>query len=281
MITEERAQSLASERQPSIRKGRQSSHPYVFPPAFEIAVTEGSRASDPGSAAYVAEWNRVIVEQLGLVEQERQRIAADLHDGLGQSLCLLARSLRNLASVAAARGTESIDQQLGQITRNVDGMLADLRRTAMNLRPSMLDDLGLVATLSWFLRDVESSCPGLEVQRRVDVKESEVPDDLKTPIFRIIQEAFANAIKHASAARLELSLRKRYDSLVLIVRDDGKGFETPKRGTAQAGGAGFGLRTMQARAEGSCGRFRIRSAPGQGTVVQVEWTGVYTAVPKV
>ena len=281
MITQERAESLATERQPAARKGQQPGSGYLFPDSLEIALPgEDTRTQEVLPAAYTAEWNRFLVEQLTLVEQERQRIAADLHDGLGQSLCLLARSLRQLASRAGNAAGCAIDDQLSQITHSVDGMLAELRRTAMNLRPSMLDDLGLLATLSWFLRDVESSCPGLQVQRRIQLVESDVPDGLKTAIFRIVQEAFTNALKHAQAGRLDVTLRKRYDRLQLRVHDDGKGFELPAAMGVREAGCGFGLRSMRARAEGSGGQFQIKSTPGQGTQVQVEWGSIYASVPK-
>jgi len=271
VITDDRIQAaLRTGRVPSVRRSKAAAPRY--PDLFDIALPAEDTESLVG-AAYVpaADWKGFLAEQLTLVEQERQRIAADLHDGLGQSLCLLARTLRHLASAATGEGAAALQAQLAQMTRSVDEILADLRRTAMNLRPSMLDDLGLLPTLSWFLRDLESSCPGFQVVGRIHVTEGDIPEGMKTAVFRIIQEASTNALKHSRARKLEVSLRRRGSRLHLSISDDGRGFELPAALGVREADYGFGLRSMRARAEGSGGALTIKSAPGQGTRIGVEW----------
>jgi len=271
VFTDERVRSVARDGR---RRAGAAAEAERYPDLFEIDLPpEASRVVGVIGAAYAPAADRrgFLADQLVLVEQERQRIAADLHDGLGQSLCLLARTLRHLASTATGEGVAALQPQLAQMTRSVDEMLAELRRTAMNLRPSMLDDLGLLPTLSWFLRELESGCPGFRVIGRVQVAEMDVPDALKTAIFRIVQEASTNALKHSRARKLEVSLRRRNGSLQLSICDDGAGFELPAALGERESDYGFGLRSMRARAEGSGGQLLIKSAPGQGTRISVEW----------
>lgn len=289
MITQERVQPATSERRPSARSGKAPSgfglgDVLDLPVGPTHALQQGARPYVEGAYVSAAEWQRLLGDQLSLVEQERQRIAADLHDGLGQSLCLLSRSLGQLKTVVAGHTEGVLSGQLtdtlNQISRSVDGMLSDLRRTAMNLRPSVLDDLGLLPALSWLMRDVETSCPGLQIERRIQVTEADVPDALKTAIFRIVQEALTNALKHAGARKLAVCLKKRYDRLFLCICDDGRGFELPSVEDARRAGGGVGLRSMQARAQSSGGQLSVQSAPERGTRIEVRWAGIYRPVAK-
>ena len=96
----------------------------------------------------------------------------------------------------------------------------------MNLRPATLDDLGILATLSWYFREFEAACPGVKLERDISVQEADVPDGLKISIFRIVQEATSNALKHAGATRIKVCLlRGEGGSLQLSIEDNGRGFD--------------------------------------------------------
>ena len=141
----------------------------------------------------------------------------------------------------------------------------------MDLRPPLLDDLGLLATFNWLIREFQKRTPGLKVEQQFEVEEQAIPAALRTVIFRITQEALNNIAKYSGADWVQLSLRKTKGTLVLIVRDNGRGFEIEKALTKEGTERGLGLASMRERSELSGGTFSIESSPGQGTVVQVTW----------
>ncbi|HEX9011363.1 MAG TPA: ATP-binding protein, partial [Holophagaceae bacterium] len=140
----------------------------------------------------------------------------------------------------------------------------------MALRPSTLDDLGLIATLAWFSREFQSTYPHIQVDHAIEVEEAEVPDPLKTTIFRIVQEAMNNAAKHSQASRITLALRVVFGALQLVVADNGVGFK-PGEPRRQDASGGFGLAFMRERAELFGGAFVVTSGVGVGTEVTAQW----------
>ncbi|MFD1662388.1 GAF domain-containing protein [Streptomyces caeni] len=194
-------------------------------------------------------------------EAERRRLAADIHDGITQRLC----SLRFHLDAAAGALHESVDFAAAQLVRAQQ--LADLTseeaRAAINdLRPPVLDDLGLADSLASLARSVA----GLEVV--VDAEECELPDHVAIALYRIAQEALQNVVKHAGCTRTYLSVATTADEVILRVRDDGCGFD---RGSMAFGEApatdGYGMTSMEERAELIGGRLEVRSRPGEGTTV--------------
>ena len=214
---------------------------------------------------------RLSAQHLTIEETERRRIAADLHDGLGQSLSLVKLSIDNVASLLSAGQPEKAAECLDWLKLKVGDVGDELRQIAMNLRPSTLDALGIIDTLSWYSREFESACPGVTIERDVRVGEVDVPNFLKTPIFRIFQEASSNAIKHAGANRIKVALTKRRGILELSIEDNGHGFDPAAVSESDGSTRGLGLQTMKERAELSCGIYELTSAPGQGTRVRVRW----------
>lgn len=212
---------------------------------------------------------RLSAQHMTIQENERRRIAADLHDGLGQSLGLVMVSLENLANLLSRGEPEEAAECLDRLKPRVRNTLDELRRIAMNLRPATLDSLGILATLSWHLREIEAACPGIKIERSFSVDEADVPIELRTPIYRILQEAGSNAIKHGGADRITVRLCQARGALELVIEDNGKGFDPD----ALTGGQnrGLGLQNMRERAELSCGIYDITSAPGKGTRVRVRW----------
>jgi signal transduction histidine kinase len=141
----------------------------------------------------------------------------------------------------------------------------------MELRPPMLDDLGLVPTLTWFLREYENAASGVKLQRDFNIREQDVPEPLKITLFRILQEATSNIIKHADATRVRICLNRRDEVLHLMIEDNGRGFEPDNLACPEPSGRGLGLLSMKERASHSSGIYRIESAPGKGTSIQIWW----------
>jgi two-component system NarL family sensor kinase len=209
---------------------------------------------------------------LAVLESERRRIALDLHDGLGPLLTLIKLQVTHAARLLADRhGSEApAVLALQQAGEHVARAFDELRRTVMALRPAMVDDLGLLPTLGWLVREFERSEAGIAIEGNFAVEESDIPSDLRIVIFRICQEALNNVVKHARASRVTLLLAHRGDCLVLRVADDGCGLAEPPAALLRR--AGGGLAGIVRRTAGSGGACNVESGPGDGTRITVCWT---------
>lgn len=208
---------------------------------------------------------------LSIQERERQRIALDLHDVLGQSLTLIQLSLEDTSRLLAANETSEAAGQLQRLKLKVSDTFDEVRRIAKDLRPSMLDDLGVLATLSWFFREIGTTCPDMTIEKDFDVREADIPASLRIVIFRIVQEATGNIIKHAHADRIRVALSSTDGVLHFSIEDDGRGFDLAAMSRRNSLEKGLGLLSMQERAELSGGNCEITSVPGRGTRICVSW----------
>lgn len=223
------------------------------------------------SCGQQTELQRLSVCLLEAQESERRRIATDLHDVLGQSLTIIKLFLDESVMLLAANETSSAAESLEQVRLKVKDAFGELRRVAMNLRPAIIDDLGILATLSWFFREFEMACQGMHVEKSFSIQEGSIPVPLKIIIFRIIQEATNNIVKHAKASRVQVSLKRIGDTLHLSISDNGDGFDPMEAGKSRPSGKGLGLLSMKERAELSGGTYVMESRAGQGTRVNVSW----------
>jgi len=200
-------------------------------------------------------------------ETERKRIASELHDSIGQSISAVKFSVENALCEIEERSLHSGSTHLHNAIAKLRDTMDEVRRISLDLRPSMLDDLGLIATINWFFRDMQSLVPEVTFSKRIEVEEEEIPVDRKIVIFRILQEALNNIGKHAHADHVTVLLAKPDDTLVLSIEDDGLGFAMESLPVAH----GFGLNSMRERANLSGGSFTLDSTPGSGTVIRVLW----------
>lgn len=200
---------------------------------------------------------------LRLQEAERGRISRELHDSVGQSLTALKMQLELLEG-EAARDSASLQARLAELKGLADRALQEVRQLSRLLRPQMLDDLGLLATLRWLARTVHQQS-GIDVRLAVSGVEERLDPDLETLLFRVVQEALTNTVKHARAATAEVDLRRQGDRLVLRIQDHGTGFDVARFLEGREEDPGFGLRGMRDRVHLFGGAFEARSAPGEGT----------------
>jgi len=205
-------------------------------------------------------------------EDERKRIALDLHDGLGQILNLIKLSIENTARIAPMATNDAVVDALQQIVPQVKEALVEVRRVSMELRPPMLDDLGILPTLTWLLREFESTCGHIAVDKQFKLSEPDVPAPLKITLFRIVQEATNNIVKHAGASQVRVCLERNGDLLSLLVADNGCGFDSANVVCSEVTGRGLGLLSMKERAVSSGGSYRLESIHGQGTRIHVTWS---------
>lgn len=202
-------------------------------------------------------------------EDERKRIARELHDQTGQSLNALVFGLKT-----AEAALESDEENARQVVARLKGAAADtvreLQSTIYDLRPSLLDDLGLIPALRWFAES-RVEVAGIVVSLRVSGFERRLFSDVETTLFRIAQEALTNVVKYASAGHVQIILGFEPQGVTLEIRDDGCGFDAAQVfDSRDDSGRGLGLLGMRERAELLGGRLTIVSKPGEGTCVRVE-----------
>lgn len=203
---------------------------------------------------------------LEVQEAERRSLARELHDEIGQALTAVKIHLQSLLlRPESLRHGPPIEEAV----RVVDEALGKVRGLALELRPAQLDDLGLVAALRWFV-DRQSRAAGFPIALEADTIPGRLDPTVETACFRIAQEAVTNALRHARARSIGVSLRWERGALELAVRDNGAGFDVG-RARSGAGEPSLGLAGMEERATLAGGCFEVRSAPGQGTVVRARF----------
>jgi signal transduction histidine kinase len=194
-------------------------------------------------------------------EDERRSISRELHDEVGQSLSALIVEAGNTAATLPDGQAAEARERLESMRSIAQRCLAAVRNMSLLLRPSMLDDFGLVPALEWQAREVQKRS-GLRVTVRADDEAGELPDDHRTCIFRLAQETLHNITKHAQAKNAHLTLVREAESVRLTVEDDGHGFDSERT-------RGLGLLGMSERVARLRGSFDIDSSPGNGTRVTV------------
>jgi signal transduction histidine kinase len=196
-----------------------------------------------------------------LQEEERRHLARELHDEIGQAL---TAAKINLQSVTA-NGDDATSARLQETSGILDRLLGQVREISIDLRPSMLDDLGLVPTLRSLL-DQQGRRASVAVHFSAKNMPENLTPEIQTTCFRMAQEAITNALRHADATRLDVDLHRDDGNLWLVIRDNGKGFDAK---SVQAQAVGLGLIGIKERAALVGGRARIISSSGEGTTIEV------------
>ncbi len=192
-------------------------------------------------------------------EEERRAISRELHDEVGQSLSALLMEAGNAARVP---DTAEVRRHVDSIKKLAEASVQVIRNMTLLLRPSMLDDFGLVPALEWQAREI-SKRTGLRVQVAAEDSAGDLPDELKTCIYRVVQEALHNCARHSQAKSVRVVVEQERSKILLTVEDDGRGFDVRRT-------RGLGLIGMEERVNHLGGVFQVRSAPGSGTRVAVE-----------
>lgn len=200
-------------------------------------------------------------------EEERRRLARELHDGIGQILTALANQLQRIHDDARVTENLGLGQRLADALEITRGALHDTRELSRLLRPTLLDDLGLEAALNWLGRTL-SERAGIRIEVHSTLGERRLAADVETLVFRITQEALTNVMRHSAASEVQILLACGGGILKLQVRDDGRGFDPETVVAAQSGH--FGLVGMRERAARLGATLTIDGQPGRGTTVEVK-----------
>jgi signal transduction histidine kinase len=207
---------------------------------------------------------------LSAQEEERKRVAGEIHDTIGACLSAVKFKVEDVLRQTEQNLLASAEP-LRTIIPVVQESIDECRRIQMDLRPPMLDDIGILATLSWFCRRYQTIYSGIRIEQKMAIREDEIPNAMKIVIYRVTQEGMNNISKHSKADRVSLSLRKLDDKLELILQDNGRGFDREKADSQGSTRRGLGLSTMRERVELSRGSFAIESTEGEGTIIRASW----------
>ena len=239
--------------------------------AYEPAA---NRIANTVGGSFVEERERVIRRQrevmqiLNVQEEERKRISRELHDEVGQALTAINMNLAVLQRDGAAEAAALLSKKIADIGSLLVGAMATVHRFARELRPTMLDELGLVPALRSYLKEYARRT-GLQVRFRGRVDGKRPNAEQKTVLYRVMQESLTNAARHAQASRIDLTLRTVNNGIRMRIKDNGHGFAVDQQRSAK-GEKRLGLLGMQERVRLVNGSFVIKSSLGRGTTVEVE-----------
>jgi len=220
-------------------------------------------AADEALRRSQAEVHELAVAASNAREQEKSRIARELHDELGQALTALKIDTTWLREHLGGAAPD-VQHKLRAMQVLLDGTVAAARRISSELRPLMLDDLGLTAAAEWLTQNF-SNRTGLPCELVLGAGDLDLPDPYATAVFRVLQESLTNVTKHAEATQVEVTLERGDGEVVLTVRDNGRGFAT---GDPRNPGS-YGLVGLRERALLVGGRVSVDSSPGEGTRVEL------------
>ena len=192
-------------------------------------------------------------------EKERRSISRELHDEVGQSLTGIRVELANLSRKIRGKDMDGLEAKVDDIKQMVEDSVGVVRNMALLLRPSMLDDLGLVPALQWQAREI-SKRAGVRVKVAAEGVSEELPEEHKTCIYRVVQEALHNCVQHSGAGMARVTVQQEPGRILLAIQDDGKGFDAAHE-------RGLGLLGMQERVSHLGGTFSVESLPGRGAIV--------------
>jgi signal transduction histidine kinase len=226
--------------------------------AFSIWRILGLEAEESTQLREIQQLSARLVEAQ---ENERRSISRELHDEVGQSLTGVLVEMANLSTSIRAGDVEALSAKAAEIKKLVESSIGVVRNMALLLRPPMLDDLGLAPALEWQAREV-SKRSGVWVKVSAENVSEQLPEEHKTCVYRVVQEALHNCVQHAGAHNVAVTVRQEPERLLLTVQDDGTGFDA---GHAK----GMGLLGIEERVSHLGGSFAVESQPGHGALLRV------------
>jgi signal transduction histidine kinase len=212
-------------------------------------------------------FSRVLIAE----EREAERIARQLHHDLRQVLSDIESNLENaihqIEGKEAEAGLESLRALIPKVRYSEDELL----RIGTHIFPTPLEDIGILATISWLCREFQKTYSGIQIEKQMDVQENEIPYFLKIMIYKTLRDALVNIATHSKADLVHFSLLKRNKRIELTIQDNGKGFDVGEVLKKESKRETLGLLSCRERVKLSGGAFRIRSAIGKGTTIHTSW----------
>jgi PAS domain S-box-containing protein len=213
------------------------------------------------------EFSRKSIEAL---EADRMTISRELHDSIGGNLAALKVSLESVVRKIAERPGDAA-ASLEKTILHLADTIKECKQISASLRPEIIDDMGLLATIDWHTRQFSEHYSHIRIVRQIDVDEPEVPEPLKIVIYRVIQEALSNVAMHSKADTIFIRLKRTGHHLEAEVEDNGRGFDFQEVSERVDRMSGYGLKSMRERVEIIGGSFALHSLPGTGTCIRISF----------
>jgi signal transduction histidine kinase len=207
--------------------------------------------------------NKIIESVMEAQEKERKKISREMHDGIGQNLSIVKMNLE-MAAQKNGKPNEDFNSTINLINESIQ----ELKKLSMDVRPSILDDLGLVPALRWYIKNCASST-NAKIIFTGDI-ECRLSPGIETNIYRIVQEALSNTLKHSKANKINISLKNGNNEIFLSIKDDGQGFDIEKYLKTRLKDNQLGIISIQERVTLMNGTFHIDSKIGEGTTKEIK-----------
>jgi len=243
----------------------------------DASVSDGQEYDETGDTGnrLMAEFvkkDRSTARKLVLAqESERKRIASELHDGIAQSIGVMKYKIEATVANLAQQHPQLDLSRFNNIVEDIQSLIEEIRRITDNLAPSVLAGFGIRVALEWLCRECTVEKRKVQAHCANDIDEARMPELVKIAIYRVVQEALHNVVKHAQASRVDVTLESVDGGVELIISDNGVGFDGPAEAGDRTAKTGLGMRNMRQRVEATGGDFSIQAAPGQGVVVRAMW----------
>lgn len=208
---------------------------------------------------------------LTLQEQEKELLAKELHDKVGQTFAAIKFGLETALKVPRTKALQAPMNSLESLLPVVQKSIEDVRKMYTELRPTILDDFGAIAAVGWLCREFVETYSNIDLEKHLEIDEADVPQNLKIIIFRVAQEVLKNIARHSQASLVNIWLTKAGGKLNLTIEDDGLGFELKQTLSANNLNSGVGLVSIKELTELSGGSFTIESVLGGGTTISASW----------
>jgi signal transduction histidine kinase len=212
-------------------------------------------------------FSRILITE----EREAGRIARQLHHDLRQVLSGIESDLENAVRQIEGKEAEIGLELLRTLIPKVRYSADELLRIGAHIFPTPLEDIGILATISWFCREFQKTYSGIKIEKQIDVQGNEIPYFLKIMIYKTLRDALANIAIHSKANLVHLSLLKKNKRIELTIQDNGKGFDLGEVLKKESQRETLGLLSLRERVKLSGGAFRIKSAIGTGTTIHTSW----------
>jgi len=235
--------------------------------AHELAENELKRALKKSEQ----ELKNLSCKLLTAQENAIKNISKKLHDDVGQTLFAINFGIKAALAQLETGHTADAMKTLKRSLPTIQDLGYEIDRFCNELRPSVLDNLGIVAAITWFNRRFQNLFPNIKIDKQINLNEEDLPERLKIVIYRVIQEAVNNVVKHSGADNVVVRLLRENGDIELTVKDNGNGFNPKLELETNAAGRGIGVSSMKERVELSGGKFQIDSVHGTGTVVEALW----------
>ena len=207
---------------------------------------------------------------IAVQENERKRLAGDLHDSIGQTLAALKFRIEHVVVTLQKRKSRQALQLLHEFVPVLQRSIDETRAVYMGLKPAILADQGISATLEWHRQELLKVYPNQHIELKTTIREEDIPEDLKTAMFRIVQEALNNTVKHGKSECVNVRLAENDGAIELEISDDGIGMDLDSIMESRTAKS-LGLIGMRERTELTRGEFTIKSAPNEGTTIKAVW----------